>query len=159
MKLIFYQTNDTANTVNKTLTQLKELEINLTSEQPLMTPTLILTATNVPDNANYAKIRDKYYFVRNTSEFHTCYKIVNFSEDVLMTYAEAILNTDADITSKSTIDYNSTIPTKSTVKTKIIKSDVTLPETETIVVQTNGTTDSVNNETPTQPITQPENEV
>lgn len=140
MKLIFYHTNDAANTINKTLTQLKELEINLTSEQPLMSPTLILTATNVPDNANYAKIRDKYYFVKNTSEFHTCYKIVNFAEDVLMTYAEEILNTDADITSKSTIDYNSTVPTNSKVKTKIYKSDVVLPDVETIVVQTNGTT-------------------
>lgn len=159
MKLIFYQTNDTANTVNKTLQQLNELEINLTSKQPLMSPTLILTAKNVPDKANYAKIRDKYYFVRNTSEFHTCYKIVNFTEDVLMTYAEDILNIEADITSKSTIDYNSTVPTNSKVKTKIFKSDVTLPETETIVVQTNGTTDSVNNETPTQPITQSKNEV
>lgn len=140
VKLIFYQTNDAANTVNKTLNKLNELEINLTSEQPLMSPTLILTAKNVPDKANYAKIRDKYYFVRNTSEFHTYYKIVNFTEDVLMTYAEDILNMEADITSKSTIDYNSTVPTNSKVKTKIIKSDVTLPNVETIVVQTNGST-------------------
>ena len=140
MKLIFYQTNDTANTVNKTLTQLKELEINLTSAQPLMSPTLILTAKNVPDKANYAKIRDKYYFIRSTSEYHTYYKIVNFAEDVLMTYADKILNTDADIISKSTIDYNTTVPTNSKVKTKIYKSDITLPDVETIVVQTNGTT-------------------
>lgn len=141
MKLILYNTNDTANTLNKDLTELTTLDINFKQGQNLYNPTLVLTKKNVPIKANYCKLGTRYYFVNSTYEFHTDYLILNLFEDVLQTYKDDILNSETDVTSKSKIDYNTTVSTTSKVVDDIIKSNITLPENESIIVQTAGTTD------------------
>lgn len=141
MKLTLYNTQDTANTLNKNLTELATLDINFKQGQNMFNPSLILTKSNVPDLANYCKLADKYYFFNSTYEYHTMYLIINLIEDVLQTYKDDILKSDTDVTSKSKIDYNTTVSTTSKVTTDIFKSDITLPDNESIIVQTNGTTD------------------
>lgn len=141
MELILYNTNDTANTLNKDLTELVTLDINFKQGQNMFNPTLVLTKKNVPIKANYCKLGTKYYFVNSTYEYHTDYLILNLYEDVLQTYKDDILNSETDVISKSKIDYNTTVSTTNKVVDDIIKSDVTLDENESIIVQTNGTTD------------------
>lgn len=141
MELILYNTNDTANTLNKDLTELVTLDINFKQGQNMFNPTLVLTKKNVPIKANYCKLGTKYYFVNSTYEYHTDYLILNLYEDVLQTYKDDILNSETDVISKSKIDYNTTVSTTNRVVDEIIKSDVTLDENESIIVQTNGTTD------------------
>lgn len=141
MKLILYNTNDSNNTLNKDLTELTTLEINFKQSQNLFNPTLVLTKTNVPIKANYCKLGNRYYFINSTSEFHTEYVILNLFEDVLQTYKDDIMNSETDVKSKSKIDFNTTVPTTSKVIDDIIKSDITLSENESIIVQTAGTTE------------------
>lgn len=141
MKLTLYNTQDTANTLNKDLTELATLDINFKQGQNMFNPSLILTKSNVPELANYCKLADKYYFINSTYEYHTMYLIINLMEDVLQTYKDDILKSDTDVTSKSKIDYNTTVSTTNKVTTDIFKSDITLPDNESIIVQTNGTTD------------------
>lgn len=141
MELILYNTNDTANTLNKDLTELVTLDINFKQGQNMFSPTLVLTKKNVPIKTNYCKLGTKYYFVNSTYEYHTDYLILNLYEDVLQTYKDDILNSETDVISKSKIDYNTTVSTTNRVVDEIIKSDVTLDENESIIVQTNGTTD------------------
>lgn len=142
MKLTLYNTQDTANTLNKNLTELATLDINFKQGQNMFNPSLILTKTNVPELANYCKLANKYYFINSTYEYHTMYLIINLMEDVLQTYKDDILKSDTDVISKSTIDYNTTVGTNNKVTTDIIKSNITLPDNESIIVQTNGTTDN-----------------
>ena len=107
----------------------------------MYTPSLVLTKTNVPPLANYAKLAEKFYFINSTNEYHTAYLIINLIEDVLETYKDDILKSETDVTSKSKIDYNSTVATTTKVTTDIVKSNITLPDAQSIIVQTNGTTD------------------
>lgn len=141
MKLILYNTQDTANTLNKNLTELATLDINFKQGQNMFSPSLVLTKANVPPLANYAKLAEKFYFINSTYEYHTEYLIINLMEDVLQTYKDDILKSDTDVISKSKIDYNSTVATNSKVTTDIVKSNITLPDAQSIIVQTNGTTD------------------
>lgn len=141
MKLTFYNNKDTTNTINKDLTELSTIDINFKQGQNMYTPSLVLTKTNVPPLSNYVKLAEKFYFINSTYEFHTTYLIINLIEDVLETYKDDILKSETDVTSKSKIDYNSTVATNSKVTTDIVKSNITLPDAQSIIVQTNGTTD------------------
>lgn len=141
MKLTFYNNKDTTNTINKDLTELSTIDINFKQGQNMYTPSLMLTKLNVPQLANYAKLAEKFYFINSTYEYHTEYLIINLIEDVLETYKNDILKSETDVTSKCKIDYNSTVATSTKVTTDIVKSNITLPDAQSIIVQTNGTTD------------------
>lgn len=140
MKLTFYNNKDTTNTINKDLTEISTIDINFKQSQNMYTPSLVLTKTNVPPLANYVKLAEKFYFI-NSTNYHTEYLIINLIEDVLETYKDDILKSETDVTSKSKIDYNSTVSTSTKVTTDIFKSNITLPDAQSIIVQTNGTTD------------------
>ena len=142
MKLELFNTNCEQNEIPKNYSKIADLNITLKASQNIFNPIVILTRKDEINYSriNYAKLGEKFYTVSIIQQGNYNLVYLSLTEDVLQTYAEAILNSDADIISKSTIDYNSTVPTNSKVKTKIFKSNVTLPEVETIVVQTNGTT-------------------
>lgn len=142
MKLTFYNNKDTTNTINKDLTELSTIDINFKQGQTMYNPSLVLTKLNVPPLANYAKLAEKFYFINSTYEYHTEYLIINLIEDVLETYKDDILKSETDVSSKSKIDYNSTVATSTKVTTDIVKSNITLPDAQSIIVQTNGTTDN-----------------
>ena len=141
MKLTFYNNKDTTNTMGKDLTELATIDINFKQGQNMYTPSLVLTKVNVPPLTNYVKLAETFYFINSTYEYHTSYLIINLIEDVLETYKNDILKSETDVISKSKIDYNSTVATNSKVTTDIIKSNITLPDAPSILVQTNGTTD------------------
>lgn len=148
MELILYHTNDSQNTINKEKTLITTKNINLKQSTNLYQTFLILKndkATNY-SNVNYAKMLNKFYFVSYETIANNNFIKLNLKEDVLETYKDDILNTDFDIIAKSEIDYTSNVPTSKKVQTKIIKSNVTLPDDENIIVQTSGTTNTSVNE-------------
>lgn len=138
MKLKFYINHDSNNTINKNLESLKELNINLKTNQDTFTPSLVLTRKNIPVQSNYLELNNKYYFIENVKLFHTNYVILNLKEDVLYTFKDDILNSDVDIIEKSKpSNYNQNSTTNEIIKDKYI-SDKTIKLNDHIIVQTVG---------------------
>ena len=148
MELNLYHTDDSQNTINKEKTLITTKNINLKQSTNLYQTFLILKNDKTTDysNVNYAKMLNKFYFVSHETIANNNFIKLNLKEDVLETYKDDILNTDFDIIAKSEIDYTSNVPTSKKVQTKIIKSNVTLPDDENIIVQTSGTTNTSVNE-------------
>ena len=148
MELILYHTDDSQNTINKELTLITTKNINLKQSTNLYETFLFLKNDKATDYSkiNYAKMLNKFYFVSYETIANNNFIKLNLKEDVLETNKDFILNTDFDIIAKSDIDYTSNVPTSKKVQTKIIKSNVTLSDDETIVVQTSGTTNTSVNE-------------
>ena len=63
MKLYLYKTSDSYNTIGKTLTDVKTIDINLKNNVDLYNPSLILINDDIYKTVNYAKLLDRYYFV------------------------------------------------------------------------------------------------
>lgn len=148
MELILYHTDDSQNTINKNLTLITTKNINLKQSTNLYQTFLILKNDKATDYSkiNYAKMLSKFYFVSHETIANNNFIRLNLKEDVLETFKDDILNTDFDIIAKSEIDYTSNIPNSKKVQTKIIKSNITLSDNETIIVQTSGTTNTTVNE-------------
>ena len=148
MELILYHTEDSQNTINKDLTLITTININLKQSTNLYQTFLFLKNDKATDysKVNYAKMLNKFYFVSYETIANNNFIKLNLKEDVLETNKDFILNTDFDIIAKSEIDYTSNVPTSKKVQTKIIKSNVTLSDDENIVVQTSGTTNTSVNE-------------
>ena len=75
---------------------------------------------------------------KNSKQMNFKSIVGSFSMDLLETYKSQILESDFDISEKSTIDYNSTVPTSSQIEKKTIKSDVTIKDEKSIIVTTIG---------------------
>ena len=138
MQLIFYHTNDTQNTINKTLTKIDEKELHLKASTDINNPRLLLKNNNLDHSINYMKILDRFYlvdlkFIRNNSLV-----ILNCQLDVLETYKDIILNSQADIIAKSSVsNIKQSDVTQETI-TKIFKSDTVIPNGSSIIIQTAG---------------------
>lgn len=138
MKLEFYHTDDSPNTINKSLTKTGEYEIALKSSTNLLNPDMVFRAKDFPATTNYMLMMDKYYFVELEFVRNNLLVILKNSIDVLETYKDIILNSDADIIQKSTIsNVKQNDVTQETI-TKVFKSDTTIPEGTSIIMQTAG---------------------
>lgn len=136
MKLTLYHTDDKPNTINKTIEQITEIEIQLRSGTDLYKLQLLLAKRNEIDYSkiNYAKMLDSYYFA-SYEEMKNGY-LVNFDlkKDVLETYKNDILNSDADIIEKSEPSNNANIRTSKEVESFKLSSSVVLPKTQSIIL-------------------------
>lgn len=137
MKIIYYNTKDSANTINKTLTELMSEEISVPFTEPPLMFRLYLATQELYKTANYCSLNNKYFFV-NFEQMNPKIVLASFSLDLLETYKSSILESDFDITEKSTIDFNTTVPTNSEIEEKIVKSDKTINENTSIIVTTTG---------------------
>ena len=81
---------------------------------------------------------DKYYFVDLQFIRNNSLVIVNSSIDVLETYKDIILNSQADIIKKSKPSNVKQTDVSQETITKIFKSDVTIPDGSSIIMQTAG---------------------
>lgn len=138
MKVILYKTTDQNNTINKNLTDPLEININLKRSEDQERPRLLLKNDNDKYKGyNYAYIDffKRYYFVESTSNNNDRIIELQLETDVLETYKDDILNGSyynfsSDYQSKN----NYTIKQDKT----IIKSDVTLPDENNIILVTIG---------------------
>ncbi len=137
MEITYYQTKDAANTINKTLETVGNETIFVPFNDPPLNFNLYLANKDIYKIVNYCKVNDKYYFV-NFEQMNPKIISASYSLDLLESYKSQILESDFDISEKSTIDYNSDVPISSQIEKKIIKSNVTINEEKSIIVTTVG---------------------
>lgn len=137
MKITYYSTKDSANTINKTLVEKMSEEISVPFTEPPLMFSLYLANQDTYKTVNYCSLNNKYFFV-NFEQMNPKIVLASFSLDLLETYKSSILESDFDITEKSTIDFNTTVPTNSEIEEKVIKSDKTIKEDTSIIVTTTG---------------------
>lgn len=138
MKLEFYHTDDSPNTINKALTKTGEYEITLKASTNLLRPDMVFSAKDFPANTNYMLMLDKYYFVELEYIRNNLLVIIHSTIDVLETYKDIILNSQADIIQKSTISNTRQNDVTQETVTKVFKSDTTIPVGTSIIMQTAG---------------------
>lgn len=138
MKLEFFHTDDSSNTINKTLTKIREKDVTLKASTDILAPRMVFLANDFPTTINYMKMLDKYYFVDLQFIRNNSLVIVNSSIDVLETYKDIILNSQADIIKKSKPSNVKQTDVSQETITKIFKSDVTIPDGSSIIMQTAG---------------------
>ena len=138
MKLEFFHTDDSSNTINKTLTKISEKDVTLKASTDILTPRMVFLAKDFSTTINYMKMLDKYYFVDLQFIRNNSLVIVNSSIDVLETYKDNILNSQADIIKKSSagnIKQENVLPT---TISKTFNSDKTLTKSSSIIMVTSG---------------------
>ena len=138
MKLEFFHTDDSSNTINKTLTKISEKDVTLKASIDILTPRMVFLAKDFSTTINYMKMLDKYYFVDLQFIRNNSLVIVNSSIDVLETYKDIILNSQADIIKKSSagnIKQENVLPT---TISKTFNSDKTLTKSSSIIMITSG---------------------
>ena len=138
MKLEFFHTDDSSNTINKTLTKISEKDVTLKASTDILAPRMIFLAKDFTSTINYMKMLDKYYFVDLQFIRNNSLVIVNSSIDVLETYKDIILNSQADIIKKSSagnIKQENVLPT---TISKTFNSDKTLTKSSSIIMITSG---------------------
>ena len=138
MKLEFFHTDDSSNTINKTLTKISEKDVTLKASTDILAPRMVFLAKDFTSTINYMKMLDKYYFVDLQFIRNNSLVIVNGSIDVLETYKDNILNSQADIIKKSSagnIKQENVLPT---TISKTFNSDKTLTKSSSIIMVTSG---------------------
>lgn len=137
MEITYYNTKDSENTINKTLETVSSENIFVPFTKPPLMFNLYLANKDTYKNVNYCKFDNKFYFV-TFEQMNPKIVVASFSMDILETYKNQILESDFDISEKSTIDYNTDVPVSSQIEKKIIKSNVTINDEKSIVVTTIG---------------------
>ena len=138
MKLEFFHTDDSSNTINKTLTKISEKDVTLKASTDILAPRMVFLAKDFTSTINYMKMLDKYYFVDLQFIRNNSLVIVSSSIDVLETYKDNILNSQADIIKKSSagnIKQENVLPT---TISKTFNSDKTLTKSSSIIMITSG---------------------
>ena len=138
MKLEFFHTDDSSNTINKTLTKISEKDVTLKASTDILTPRMVFLAKDFTSTINYMKMLDTYYFVDLQFIRNNSLVIVNSSIDVLETYKDIILNSQADVIKKSSagnIKQENVLPT---TISKTFTSDKTLTKSSSIIMITSG---------------------
>lgn len=137
MEITYYHTKDAANTINKTLETVGSEKIYVPFSDPPLNFELYLANKEIYKIVNYCKVNNKYYFV-NFEQMNSKIISASFSMDLLESYKSQILESEFDISEKSSIDYNVDVPTSSQIEKKIIKSNVTITKDKSIIVTTIG---------------------
>lgn len=138
MKLEFFHTDDSSNAINKTLTKISEKDVTLKASTDILAPRMVFLAKDFTSTINYMRMLDKYYFVDLQFIRNNSLVIVNSSIDVLETYKDIILNSQADIIKKSSagnIKQENVLPT---TISKTFNSDKTLTKSSSVIMVTSG---------------------
>lgn len=137
MEVILYKTTDQNNTINKILNDPLEININLKRSEDQERPRLLLKNDNDKYTGyNYAYIDffKRYYFVESTSNNNDRIIELQLETDVLETYKDDILETDVTTDNYYPDNRNTDVRKKEDV----YSSNITLPETNSMVIVTTG---------------------
>ena len=140
MKVEFYKTTDNARTVNKTLQLNKTINIIFRQAVDEQAPLIIMNKSNVT-GSNYVHIPDfnRYYFISKIENYTASLVRIYLTTDLLMTYKDIILNIPVQITATGKPSYLSdSLPTQSTISKRVVKSDVTLDNKNSMILTTIG---------------------
>ena len=139
MQLILYNVKDAHNVIGKTLNEVSRVNITMKKTEDIEKPTLVLTDQGL--TFNYAEIPffKRYYFVDEYKRGTNGLIPVDLSVDVLETYKDDILNSQATITTKTGLGYQDSsvdVDARKTITTQ--KSDTVLSDETSIVLSTIG---------------------
>lgn len=140
MKVEFYKTTDNARTVNKTLQLNKTVDIIFRQAVDEQNPLIIMNKSNIA-GSNYVHISDfnRYYFISKIENYTSILVRIYLTTDLLMTYKDIILNSTVQITATEKPSYlSASLPTQSTISKRVVKSDVTLDNKNSMVLTTIG---------------------
>jgi len=140
VKLILYNNQSASNVINKNLTQVAEKNILLKASTSIYQPNLLFKYDNGINWSlvNYAKLFNRYYFVKTETQRNNSLILLILKEDVLETYKDNILNSEVDIIEKSKPSNVSQNDVQADTINKTYKSDTTLNDDKTIIAVTNG---------------------
>lgn len=110
MKLELYNTKDSKDTINKTLTLVSTININLKANTDILNPLLLLTRKDSVnyEKVNYAKMYNHCYNVTRIEFPNKSFVRLSLQEDVLETYKNVILNSNSEIVLKNEPSYSTT---------------------------------------------------
>ena len=105
MEVILYKNKSSHNTINKVLEEIKRINIVFKQDFNLLNSVLVIKSPNLL-NANYLYIPNlnRYYFINNQEIISKNVINVYIEVDVLESFKDDILNSEALI--KSSTDYN-----------------------------------------------------
>lgn len=137
-----YETKDSNNTINKILINKLDYDIKFKSDVNINSPSIVLKSNNLIDfNYVYIPNFNKYYFVENVEIFPNNIYTITLKCDVLMSFKDDILNSNADIVSQTNYNdyYNFNYSSEVRKEVDIYKSDYIMSdETSTILVTLGG---------------------
>lgn len=136
-----YNTNDSTNTINKTLNFISDIDVKFKEEVNIYNPNIMLKYDDLI-NFNYMYIDKfkRYYFIEDVEVFpNKIYKLA-LKCDVLMSFKDDILNSYGNITSQTNYNdyYNFDYSSEVRKETNIYNSSVTLDESKTTILSTIG---------------------
>ena len=136
-----YNTNDSTNTINKTLNFISDIDVKFKEEFNIYNPNIMLKYDDLI-NFNYMYIDKfkRYYFIEDVEVFpNKIYKLA-LKCDVLMSFKDDILNSYGNITSQTNYNdyYNFNYSSEVRKETNIYNSSVTLDESKTTILSTIG---------------------
>ncbi len=140
MQVEFYTTTDNARTVNKTLQLNKTLDIVFRQAVDEQAPLIIMNKNNLA-GSNYVHIPafNRYYFISHVDNYTANLVSVYLTTDLLMTYKDIILNSPVQIIATEKPSYlSASLPTQATISKRVVKSDVTLDNKNSIILTTIG---------------------
>lgn len=110
MKLELYNTKDSKDTINKTLTLVSTININLKANTDILNPLLLLTRKDSVnyEKVNYAKMYNRCYNITRIEFPNKSFVRLSLQEDVLETYKNVILNSNSEIVLKNEPSYSTT---------------------------------------------------
>lgn len=108
MDIILYVNSSERQAITKTLSNGLTLTGSLRNESSVINPTILIETTN-PSSYNYAYIPEfgRYYFITDIVSVRTNLWRVSMSVDVLMSFAQSILDLDVIVSDASIGDYDS----------------------------------------------------
>ena len=140
MQIILYHSDDKPNVINKTIIQLRTVNIVLREMVDEKSPSLLLHDDTVA-NSNYCYLPDfkRYYFIDRVIRYNAHLVKVFLACDLLMTYKDDMLKNKVLITATSKPSYSSTsLPTTTHIETDRYTSEYTLPYGKTMILTTIG---------------------
>ena len=138
MEIIFYTTNDSGNVINKTLDNPLTVNINLKKDTDIISPELILKGDFRWSNYAFIPALNRYYLVNAIEQLNLSMVKISLTCDVLETYKNIILNSDASYNRGSKkgdlYDGNLDVSPKKTVR--IVESSINVKATEPTTILT-----------------------
>ena len=136
-----YNTNDSTNTINKTLNFVANIDVRFKEEVNIYSPSIMLKYDDLI-NFNYMYIDKfkRYYFIEDVEVFPNKIYKLSLKCDVLMSFKDDILNSYGNITSQTNYNdyYNFDYSSEVRKETNIYNSNVILEDVKTTILCTIG---------------------
>ena len=136
-----YNTNDSTNTINKTLNFISDIDVKFKEEVNIYSPSIMLKYDDLIDfNYMYIDKFKRYYFIEDVEVFPNKIYNISLKCDVLMSFKDDILNSYGNITSQTNYNdyYNFNYSSEVRKETNIYNSNVVLEDVKSTILCTIG---------------------